>query len=422
MSTLSIAPSVDCRAAGRAATGNRASSRRRRPRLDSLTQLRFFAAMYVVIFHYGIATAANHATWIFNIQSAGYIAVGLFFVLSGFVLAYTYMDRAAEDPLDRTNFWIARFSRIYPAYLIALTLSVALLAYDAHKDGVTLALLIHWVEGIVASVLMVQAWLPQVSDTINFPGWSLSAEAFFYVVFPFIAPWIARRTSDRLFKLAVILRLASFVVPLSYVILNPEHLSASVQTNGPGGRLWSKLTWMKVVAYNPLVRLPEFLIGVVAGILYNRHGALSVRNGRVLAFGSVLLVVLIVAQRPPVPYVLLHNALLTPLFAAMIYGLASVDSFTKRDWAFPGAALLLLLGEASYSIYILQEPIHIWAIIVGVHASRGAPIYTYPAFFLAFAMMLIIASIASLKLFEHPLRSALRKRLSELFVCHAVYH
>ena len=84
-----------------------------RPRLPALTSLRFFAALHVVIFHLYSIHVTEGPAWYRNLSSLGYVGVSLFFVLSGFILVYTYAGRA----WTAVTFWQARIARIYPAYL-----------------------------------------------------------------------------------------------------------------------------------------------------------------------------------------------------------------------------------------------------------------------------------------------------------------
>ena len=55
----------------------------------------------------------------------GFVFVGFFFLISGFILAYNYAER--PTPLVKRDFWVARFSRLYPVYLVALALSFQML-------------------------------------------------------------------------------------------------------------------------------------------------------------------------------------------------------------------------------------------------------------------------------------------------------
>jgi len=90
--------------------------RHKLPPIKSLTSLRFFAAIYVVLFH----ESANPGHFVFfplaaRFVASGYTAVTLFFVLSGFILAYNY-----GRIRSRKEFWISRFARIYPVYFLSL--------------------------------------------------------------------------------------------------------------------------------------------------------------------------------------------------------------------------------------------------------------------------------------------------------------
>jgi hypothetical protein len=91
-----------------------------RCRIDSLTSLRFFAAVYVVLFHTETAVLIRHHAakpWI-TFAGHGYLAVSFFFILSGFLLTWTYADRRYAGSFK--PFLLARFARIYPVYLLAL--------------------------------------------------------------------------------------------------------------------------------------------------------------------------------------------------------------------------------------------------------------------------------------------------------------
>src|SRR5882724_5212610 len=91
-----------------------------RSHLKALTTLRFFAALHVVLFHMWVTGEFAVGPWWYrNFASIGYVGVNCFFVLSGFILVYTYTDPL----LDAPRFWQARLARIYPAYALSLVIS-----------------------------------------------------------------------------------------------------------------------------------------------------------------------------------------------------------------------------------------------------------------------------------------------------------
>ena len=137
----------------------------RRRELPALTGVRFLAAWYVVLFHAlpGLAHRYPLPKLLGTFLSNGYLAVGLFFLLSGFILAYTY-EGQIDGASGRTRFWEARFARIYPVYLLSLVLSYTLAT--SLPFGTRLAVL-----------GMVQAWNPLNPDMAgawNYPAWTLS--------------------------------------------------------------------------------------------------------------------------------------------------------------------------------------------------------------------------------------------------------
>ncbi|MBV9480654.1 MAG: acyltransferase [Acidobacteria bacterium] len=170
------------------------------PRLDALTSLRIFAALHVVLFHMRVTGILAGGPWVYqNFAGIGYIGVNFFFVLSGFILVYTY----AGHSLNPRQFWQARFARIYPAYVLSLVISAPfffvavrhlnLPFFSWSKNHLLLA--------CILTVCLLQSWVPQAALTWNSVSWSLSVEAFFYSVFPSLAAYI-KRLSPRKVALA----------------------------------------------------------------------------------------------------------------------------------------------------------------------------------------------------------------------------
>lgn len=153
--------------------------------LDQITFTRFIAALTVVFFHYGQAVFPANIPFLFENVTAGPIAVGYFYVLSGFIMsiAYYQMDVANRGKFNKLKYWVARFARIYPVYLIALLIIVAAKYKTLGED---------W-DVFLSHIFLVQSWIPGYPITLNTPGWSLSVEAFFYLCFPFLIFWVYKR-------------------------------------------------------------------------------------------------------------------------------------------------------------------------------------------------------------------------------------
>jgi peptidoglycan/LPS O-acetylase OafA/YrhL len=338
---------------------------RRRP-LHALTTLRFVAAMYVVLFHCEIKDLFPNAILIRHFFQSGYTGVSLFFVLSGFILTYNY-----PVVTDRVKFWISRFARVYPVYLLAML--AALPAVVLRLEG--LHNLRLWVS-IPESLLLLQSWDPQTAFLINSPSWTLSVEALFYAVFPFLLPVVTRAS-----RWAV----TAFIACSLVVALIPAIATGS-------SREWWTTVFMGAL---PVLRIGPFVVGIVAGIRYRREG-----SGREMALwvglaASILLLVLY----PPHYLSPARDAILSVTFAALVYGLADVK------WVVLTHPFALLLGEISFGIYILQQPVG-WAMrvlsqaLIHRNLTENTPIYVF---------VLLVASYLSYRFVEMPCRIWIRQ-------------
>ncbi len=353
--------------------------------LPALTSIRFFAALWVLLFHFSGQHLAAAPVELRNIAGCGFAGVSLFFILSGFILTYTYSGQ--PEAFDRKRFWLARVARVYPVYVVGLIVSFPFvihsirLANDAVQRG-------GFVLSIGLAPALLQSWVPHTAARWNGPGWSLSCEAFFYALFPFILVLLKRFRRGWLAPLIVLAWILAVLPALSYMYLQPQPSEVA----GP----LVQSTWMNFVKYDPLVRLPEFVLGMLLGCLYIQNG--KSKWGNSLAVIALILLIPTLACSSSIPYPLLHDGLLDPLFALLIYGLASAG-LLSRILALPG---LLLLGEASYSLYILHGPIASWMNALG--KSHGLMVQSSRAYFSLYVVITLLLSIAIFKLVEMPIR------------------
>ena len=363
-----------------------------RPRLPALTSLRFFAAFHVVIFHLQAMKIVQGPGWYEKLASVGYVGVSFFFVLSGFILVYTYAGRT----LSLKDFWRARFARIYPAYAFSLLFTapwffIAVLKFDIPffawpKAHLKLA------AGLVVTLL--QAWVPPAALTWNPVAWSLSVEAFFYLLFPFLLLLLIRRSQPQLLLIAAAAWLASLTFSTTYVVLNPDHLTV---VNADVLNAF----WLNALKFHPLARLPEFLLGMACGFLFLRS-----RRENKLALPLVLFgiagVGLAAYFEASIPYPVLHTALLAPVFAAIVYGFA----LRPRWSAVMENRPLILCGDASYSLYLLHS------MIMGMYFHSTTGQLRFQSFSGLFVFVLIAIGFSALvyRFIEEPARRKLNPR------------
>ncbi len=355
--------------------------------LDQITFTRFIAALTVVFFHYGQSIFPANTSFLFENITAGPIAVGYFYVLSGFIMAIAYYqpEQKNQHTINKKKYWVARFARIYPVYLLALLLIVA-----AKFKGLTE----NWLE-LPLHLTLLQSWVPGYPITLNTPGWSLSVEAFFYLCFPFLLIWVYKLGTKSLAIFTVILWFATQAILL--IQLNSAEYAP-------------KSLLHDFIYYNPLMHLNSFVAGILCGIYLKRNPNTSEKNNGLWLLLSFGLIFLLIWARPHLETLLgmklaFTNGLLAPVFLLFIVLLARHKGIITKLFSYSG---LILLGEASYSLYILQKPVH------GVYDKIIVPriALSETTHFYVFLILLIILSILSYKLFETPMRKALRKRFS----------
>jgi peptidoglycan/LPS O-acetylase OafA/YrhL len=365
-----------------------------RPRLPALTSLRFFAAFHVLLFHVHAIAAPFGPWWFRKLSSIGYVGVSFFFVLSGFILVYTY----AEKPVNPREFWLARFARVYPAYALALLLTGPFFIFAVqHFNDIKVPFMAfqaaHVRLAAALEILLLQAWVPPAALSWNPVGWSLSVEAFFYLLFPFLLVRYQRFSRRQFLTVIALCWLASNVVSISYTVLRPDGVV------NPDSNVYT--SWMNVVKFFPVARLPEFLMGMAAGFVFIR----SRNNDRFalpLAGAGVIAIGVVAAFSHKIPYAVIHTALLSPAFAAIIYGVAA-----RARWAsLLENRLLVLFGDASYSMYLIHSNV----VFSVFHTAKGELRNTnFGGLALCLAIVLAI-SIVIYKFVEEPARRRLRPR------------
>ena len=353
--------------------------------LPHLTSLRFFAAFWVLGFHAlprsGLAPAWA-AFW-----NAGWLGVTFFFVLSGFILTYTYGRHAGR--FDRRGFWVARFARVYPLYLFAMLFAIPQLAHDVRHPAATATLVdTPRLAGVVVSSLaMVQAWFGSLSCVWNCPSWSLSDEAFFYALFPLIVPLTARRDG----------RWSVLAVALAGMALIAAGASGTLESTVAIAAAGASL--------HPVARLPEFLVGAWLGGLFVARRPIWPRGGFVAATAAGAIAVL-GAWAGLHPAFHAPHLLSVPLFATLVYAVASSPDPRRGLLA---AGPMVLLGEASYALYMLHGPLHGYVLAAFNRAAPGAPAWFV---FLAYTGVALCLALASFRWLERPARVWLRTRLA----------
>jgi len=327
--------------------------------LDSLTGLRFFAAMMVFVSHVLHAFPRLSTESIIQdvFEPLGMAGVCFFYVLSGFILTYVYSPRT--EPISKREFYLKRVARIWPLHLVTLVIVLFFVMSPQYQ--------LEQPQGaaqIVANVFLLQAWWPEYRWVfcINGPSWSLSNEAFFYFMFP----WLAAGGVAAFGRKFVVFAVAGVAALIGLSMVPDSVLSeASVGC---------------IIEANPLVRLFDFMIGMACGFLYlnrrKRAAAMNEVPGSQL-LGSNLMTALahVVTLLGAVTYfVVLHkgfsqsgmlyspslgagNIWLSvnstgPAFAITIFAYACSSSWVSKFFA---SKVMVYLGEISFAFYLIHQ-------------------------------------------------------------------
>jgi peptidoglycan/LPS O-acetylase OafA/YrhL len=387
----------------------------RRVPLPALTGARFFAALAVVLHHSRMLRPFPRFLDVIALQ--GRAGVSFFYILSGFILAYNYRDWFRNDLHHWKRFAHARFSRIYPMYFVALLWSSLFVIAARINDPAELKSEVHsaltafdMARSWILNVLMLQVYslAPLDQWLWNAAFWSISCEIAFYVAFPFLM-W-------RFNKLILRSRPAAFWFVLAGSVFVVQGL-LFIATSRAIRRTWSDHGWLASITLNPIVafdhiayrqpviRVGEFIVGVCLAIAFleiGRDGVSKRAASACLATGLCGCGITAVLQFfvPRVPIVvdqLQWYVFYVPAFALIIFSLACGRTMGSAILGHPG---LVLLGEASYSLYLIHLPILIFL-------ARSK--ISQPLLIISAIMGVVGLSIICLHVIEIPARRALRR-------------
>ncbi|SHG57605.1 Peptidoglycan/LPS O-acetylase OafA/YrhL, contains acyltransferase and SGNH-hydrolase domains [Chryseolinea serpens] len=345
-------------------------------RIEQLTFTRFVAAVAIVIFHDGLEVFPFYLPGIHTVFSNAFTGVSYFFLLSGFVMVIAY-TQVPPKPVSFAGYYVNRFARIYPAYFLALAgVTLIFIFSNTPVGGLS----------VVFGFLLLQAWVPGYAVTLNVPGWSLSVEFFFYLVFPFLFNAFYRKKEN--YKIILWVVMAMWLVTQIISNVGPAIFSSSPIVKD-------------IFYYHPLMHINEFVIGNFFALFFLRHTeARYFGNHAIKIF--LLLIVIVAFMLMSIP-LNVHNGLLALYFVPLILLLA-YDKGPLSD--FFSKPVAVLLGEISYGIYIYQKPVRY--VVFKLYSVLG--IHQKELCFYGFLLALIVWSYLSYRFFEQPVRKAIQSR------------
>jgi len=338
--------------------------------------LRFFAAVAVFL-HHATAYQASPA-WAGFITNAGDNGVSFFFILSGFVLAWSARD---GDTVGR--FYQRRAARILPLYWLAWVPGAAYAVVVDHAK----------IGDLVPSLFLVQSWFPDkdIHFGANSVGWSLSTEMFFYFTFPLLLLLIIR------------FRTPALVAALAAAVVMIFAIPMTLQPTMPAGvEYWG-------IYLFPITRGFEFTAGVTLALLLRRGVRVPVP---VTVAGALAVGVSVVANCLPL-YLMLVPATVIP-FLLLLASVADADMRGKKTllaWK-----PFVKLGEWSFAFYLVH--LIVLRVVIAVN-ERTLEMPWWATSLVGFALGTALAAVLY-EYVERPLESRLRpKHITALAPRHA---
>jgi peptidoglycan/LPS O-acetylase OafA/YrhL len=402
-----------------------------RPDIPALTGLRFYAAFFVLIAHACAALLAVHETpdgAIYWIRQASGFGMTLFFVLSGFVIHYNYAHLVTGAGVKGIGSYLwARFARLYPLFLLMMLIYV--LVSSRHIDYWTghAERLSSIFRALPYFLFSVQSWFYVVIDgnpLLDAIGgaspitWSISTEWFFYFLYlAFVWLVLKLRTPPVTFLVILLWCLVWTVIAAGLYDRTDRINSWAVARFGPAADIGERpqdsfARWL--LYFSPYLRLGEFVLGALVAQLYAqlRRVTVSTLENSVGAAGFVAaaasaVAVTYVEYSPNVGTTILRemnmNFALAPSAALLIFCAARYRGAIFRPLT---CRPVMVLGEASYSIYLIH--LVILTAAARLLAPAGHGILYDVAELLLITVVIFLISIALYAFYEAPARKLLR--------------
>lgn len=348
------------------------------PRADlpALTGIRGLAAWFVVLYHVRVGAWPYLPGGAYRVLSKGYLAVDLFFMLSGFVLWLNYSSRLRRDGTAAVPKYLARrVARVWPLHLFILALTVVYAAVVASNGALNPA---HYPwEELPLHILLIHNWGFTQGLTWNDPSWSISGEAAAYLLFPLLV-------------LAADWRRLPPAVAVAALLLLAGLLCAVMEYNG------AEILDRDIPRFGLLRAASEFTMGTIVCALWQRWASAPGRSWTLAAGLTGGASVLGLAAGAP-------ETLVVPLFlAGLLLALALTAGLRSNPLA---SWPIYYLGEISYSTYLVHFLLYILFKIAFVDDPANVP----PMLIGLFLLLTFAASVGLYHGVERPAQRALNR-------------
>ncbi|WP_288243922.1 acyltransferase [uncultured Chryseobacterium sp.] len=337
-------------------------------KISQITFTRFVAAMAIVISHFNKDLFLYKIRFIADIFLRANVGVSYFFILSGFIMIIAYHRK---EKIGYRDFYRNRVARIYPLYVVGLLLYFVTRYYDFSFYKTFL-----YLSGV-------QSWIPGKALILNFPGWSISVEFLFYLLFPWLYNYLYSKGNKSIWVIAVLIWIGTQAFSNLY--------TNSLSYKGP------HTDSHEFIHYFPLWHINEFLIGNLAGLLFVRNRR---EKNHDLAIALLFIGILLSLIFIPLNF---HNGLMAVFFVPVIYLISCNNGVISKVFSLKP---LEFLGEISYAIYIIHIPV---LYIVRSFLWDYFQVSESNVIFWIYILVLMFVSAVFYQFVEKPMRDYLKK-------------
>jgi peptidoglycan/LPS O-acetylase OafA/YrhL len=375
-------------------------SRVRTGEIRALSGLRIVAALWVVLFHFRPLLEQVSPPWsdaLAPVLDAGAQGVDLFFILSGFMLTWNYLDRMGESWSTRSTLrflWL-RLARVWPVYLVTMHLAAAWIVFtlyvgDFPSPAAEDLTAISWIR----QVLLVQLWFEPFFDGSSWdgPAWSISAEWLAYLLFGALVLVVFRIAAATRARGLLVLAVLASLPPTLFLLASG-------------------------VFYTPWSWLPRIVMQFIAGALACaavRKLHVSDRSRQTAGVAALLLGGVIIGGLyllDGVPPELIYDAgglvdvLFVPLVVALALGAGTLPAALSTR-------TMVYLGHISFSLYMVHEIVHTaWNWVAAQYEITLSPSWGAKLVFVGLIALSGLLAAALYHLVEEPARHWMRRML-----------
>lgn len=322
--------------------------------IKALSGLRIVAALWVVLFHFRPLleqAAPGFRSALAPILNSGAQGVDLFFILSGFVLTWSYLDKMGprwSTGASLRFLWL-RLARVWPIYLVTMHLAALWIIFTLYVGHIPSEAVHELTAGnYLSQFFLVQLWSEPFFDgtSWNGPAWSISAEWLAYLLF---CPLILV-----IFRIGHATRARGMLLLAVAASLPPTMLLLAT------GFFYSPWSWLPRI-------IMQFTAGALACVavrkLQTTHRSRNVAGWVSLLLGGGIIGLLYWLDAHPSPRIYdsvgLVDLLFVPLVVSLSIGAGSLPGFLSLR-------PLVYLGHISFSLYMVHEIVHTawnWAVL-----------------------------------------------------------